>query len=181
MEVSARIGLAIVAGVLGTLYYFLLTFLNGWMMATHWPAWWFGVFPTRHIAATAWLVTLHTIAVMAAAFPIAIACVVIARDRAVQLAVTASTLMTLVSILPLLRPTIWPLVWGDQRIFFLTDQIKIIVAVPFLAWVIRVGSSNHRFERLRGVSSLSQERESMIWINQLRLAAAQPRVAQPHR
>jgi hypothetical protein len=110
MEVSARIRLGIATGVLATLYYFLLTFLIGWIMATHWPAWWFGVFPTRHIAATAWLVTLHTIAVIAAALPIAIACVVIARDRAVQLGVISSTLMTLVSILPLLRPTIWPLV-----------------------------------------------------------------------
>jgi hypothetical protein len=156
MEVSARIRLGIATGVLATLYYFLLTFLIGWIMATHWPAWWFGVFPTRHIAATAWLVTLHTIAVIAAALPIAIACVVIARDRAVQLGVIASTLMTLVSILPLLRPTIWPLVWGDHPMFFVTDRIKIIVAVPFVAWLIRVGSSNHRLERSRVASSVSQ-------------------------
>jgi hypothetical protein len=42
-------------------------------------------------------------------------------------------------------------------------------------------SPNNRFERSRGASSLSQGVESMIGINQFRLPAPQPRVAQPHR
>jgi hypothetical protein len=41
---------------------------------------------------------------------------------------------------------------------------------------LTIGSSDH------GVaSSVDQGRESMIWINQLRWPATQPRVAQPHR
>jgi hypothetical protein len=40
---------------------------------------------------------------------------------------------------------------------------------------------NNRFERSRGIIFGKRRKESMIGINQLRSAAAQPRVAQPHR
>jgi hypothetical protein len=43
------------------------------------------------------------------------------------------------------------------------------------------GESNYRFERSRGRVFGESRRESMIGINQLRFASAQPRVAQPHR
>jgi hypothetical protein len=150
MDVSARIRFGLAAGVLATMYYFLLIHIIGWVMATHWPAWWFGAFPTRHIAGSAWLVTLHTIAVLTAALPVAIASVVIARKRAVLLGATAGFLATVVSILPSLGPTVWPMMWQSHPVFFITDQIKLVVAVPFVAWVILGATSNNRFERSRG-------------------------------
>jgi hypothetical protein len=156
MDISARIRLGLAAGVLATMYYFLLIFTIAWVMATHWPAWWFGAFPTRHIAATAWLATLHTFAVLIAALPVAIASVVIARRRAVLLGVTAGILATVVSIVPSLGPTVWPIIWQSHPVFFITDQIKLAVAVPFVAWVILGATSNNRLERSRDVSSLSQ-------------------------
>jgi hypothetical protein len=42
-------------------------------------------------------------------------------------------------------------------------------------------TSNNRFERSRGHIFVEPRRGSMIWINQLRSRATQPRVAQPHR
>jgi len=42
-------------------------------------------------------------------------------------------------------------------------------------------NSNNRLERSRGRGFVELRSESMIWINQLRLSSAQPRVAQPHR
>jgi hypothetical protein len=41
--------------------------------------------------------------------------------------------------------------------------------------------ANNRFERSRGGVFGEPGRGSMIYINQLRLTSAQPRVAQPHR
>ena len=181
MEVSARIRLGLAAGVLATIYYFLLIFIIDRLMATHWPAWWFGVFPSRHIAATAWLVTLYTIAVLTAALPVAIASVVIARGRAVLLGATAGILATGVSIIPSLGPTVWPTIWQSHPMFFLTDQIKLIVAVPFVTLFILGATSNNRLERSRVASSASQGGGSMIGIKCLRWTLAKPRFAQPHR
>jgi hypothetical protein len=155
MELSARIRFGLAAGVLATAYYFLLIFIIGWVMATHWPAWWFGVFPTRHIAATAWMVTLHTVAVLTAALPVAIASIVIARKRAIQLGAIAGVLATVASMIPSLGPTVWPAIWQGHPVFFVTDQIKLIIAVPFVAWVILGVSSNNRLERSRVGSSVS--------------------------
>jgi hypothetical protein len=48
-------------------------------------------------------------------------------------------------ILPSLRFDIWPLVWNNHPIFFITDQIKLLVAVPFAAWIIRKPFSSSGF------------------------------------
>ena len=125
-------------------------------MARPWPGWWFGVFPNRHIAGVTWLVTVHTVAVLSAALPVAIASVVIARDRATRLGAAAGVLATAAGIIPALSPNIWPLIWNNHPVFFITDQIKVIAAVPFIAWVLFRASSNNRFERSRVASSVSQ-------------------------
>jgi hypothetical protein len=71
---------------------------------------------------------------------LAAASVVIARDRAAQLGALAGVLATAVAIFPTLNPTIWPLIWNNHPVFFVTDQLKLLVAIPFLAWVIRKAS-----------------------------------------
>jgi hypothetical protein len=156
MTVTARIRFVLAAVVLAAVYYYSLVFLVGWTSVDERPAWWLGVFPTRHFAVVAWLVVLHTAAVLLAALPVAVATVVIARREAVLLGLTVAVLATVVAVLPSLSSTIWPLIWNSHPVFFITDQIKLIVAVPAIAWILRAASSNNRFERSRVASSVSQ-------------------------
>ena len=155
MNLTARIRFFLAALALAAGYFYLLIYIIGWMSAHHWPSWWFDVFPSRHVGAEMWLITLHTAAVLLAALPIGIAAVIITRKNAVLLALIAALLATLASLALTFAPTIWPNVWSHP-VFFVTDQIKLIVAVPFIAWVLRAASSNNRFERSRGASPLSQ-------------------------
>src|SRR5450631_2428249 len=94
MTNSAKIPFALAAGVLATVYYYLLDYIVGLTMARHWPSWWFGLFPSRHVAGVAWLVTLHTIGVLSAAFPVGFASVIIARNRGILLGAIAGFLAT---------------------------------------------------------------------------------------
>jgi hypothetical protein len=91
------------------------------------------------------MVGLHTIAVFSAALPVAIAAVVIMREQAALLGALVGILATTVSVVPSLSPDIWPLIWNNHPIFFITDQIKLLVAVPFAAWIIRKLSSGSGF------------------------------------
>jgi hypothetical protein len=156
MIFTARIRFALAAAVLATAYYYLLVFLLSWLSSHERPTWWLGVFPTRLIGALAWLVTLHTVTVLFAALPVAIATVFIARRNAVKLGLAAATLATVVSVFPSLHTDLWTLIWNSHPVFFVTDQIKLIVAVPLIAWAVRGASSNNRLERSRGASSVSQ-------------------------
>jgi MFS family permease len=156
MTLNARIRFSLTAVVLAAGYFFLLVHLIGWMAAHHWPSWWFDVFPSRHVGAVMWLVTLHTAAVLLAALPIGVAAVIIARKKAVLLGLIAAFLATMAAIAPSLAPSIWTIVWGSHPVFFVTDHIKLVVAVPFIAWVLRSASSNNRFERSQVASSVSK-------------------------
>jgi hypothetical protein len=156
MMLTARIRFSLAALVLAAGYFYLLIYIIGWMVAHHWPSWWFDVFPSRHVGAVMWLVTLHTTAVLLPALPIGLAAVIIARKKAVLLGLIAASLATAAAIAPSLAPTIWSTVWSSHAVFFVTDQIKLVVAVPFIAWVLRRASSNNRFERSRAASTLGQ-------------------------
>lgn len=149
MTLTARIRFSLAALALAAGYFYLLIYVIGWMSAHHWPSWWFDVFPSRHVGAVMWLFTLHTGAVLLAALPIGIAAVIIARQNAVLLALIAASLSTVAAMAPSLAPTIWPIIWSSHPVFFITDQIKLVVAAPFIAWVLRAASSNHRFGRSR--------------------------------
>jgi len=110
------------------------------------PAWWIEIFPSRHLAAVMWLVLLHTIAVVFTATPIAIAVVAIARKRPVLVGVIVGVVATAIAVSPYFeRPDHWRLVWDSQPIFFVTDQIKLIVAVPLVAWIILKWISRRAF------------------------------------
>jgi len=155
MTVTARIRFGLTAAVLALAYFHLLVYLVGWMSAHQRPGWWLGVFPTRQSAVVTWLVVLHTAAVVSAALPVAVAAVVLSRQQAVQLGLVVAALATAAAIIPSLSSTIWPIIWNSHPVFFVTDQIKLLVAVPFVAWVLRRASSNNRFEISRGASSVS--------------------------
>jgi hypothetical protein len=156
MTLPARIRFSLAALALAAGYFYLLVYIIGWMAAHHWPSWWFDVFTNRHVGAAIWLGTLHTAAVLLAALPIGMAAVFIARKNAVLLGLIAASLATLVAVAPSLAPTIWSTVWSSHPVFFVTDQIKLVVAVPLIAWMLRSASSNYRFERSRGATSLGQ-------------------------
>ena len=143
MERSVRLRLALAAPVLAALYFYLLVILIGWTSAQHWPSWWFGVLPSRHVAAVAWMVALHTIGVLSAAVPIAFVAVVIVRKEAVFLGAIVGVLATILAVLPSLSAHIWPIVWNSHPVYFVTDQIKLLVAVPFAAWLIRKLSASN--------------------------------------
>ena len=137
MERSVRLRLALVAPVLAALYFYLLIFVISWTSARYWPSWWIAMFPTRHIAAVTWMIGLHTIAVFAAAIPISVAAVFIVREQAAMLGAIVGVIATTLAVLPSLSRNIWPLVWNNHPIYFVTDQIKFLVAVPIAAWIIR--------------------------------------------
>ena len=148
MTVAARFRFALAAVILGVVYYYLLVCLIGWMSTHERPGWWIGVFPSRRIGATVWLIALHTAAVSLAALPVAVIAVIIARPNAVLLALTAAVLATTAAVVPALSSTIWPIIWNSNPIFFVTDQLKLIAAVPIIAWVLRA-ASKHRFQPSR--------------------------------
>lgn len=136
MERSIRIRFGLAAPILGFVYFYLLVLLIGLTSSTLRPSWWIDIFPNRHVAAVMWLICLHTAGVVFAAIPMAIAVVAVVRERAVLLGAIVGVVATALAILPSLRPDIWQLAWSSHPIFFITDQIKLIVAVPLAAWII---------------------------------------------
>ncbi len=137
MDRSVRLRLVLAAPVLGAVYYYLLIFLIGWTSASPWPSWWIGAFPNRHVAALIWIIGSHTIGVFSAAIPIAFATMLIVRGQAMLLGIIVGVIATILAVSPSLTPDIWPLVWNSHPIFFITDQIKLLVAVPVAIWIIR--------------------------------------------
>jgi hypothetical protein len=93
--------------------------------------------PNRHLAARIWIIGFHTIGMFSAAIPIAIAVVLIVREKATLLGICVGVIATTVAVLPSLTPSIWPLVWNSHPIFFITDQIKLLIAVPVAIWIIQ--------------------------------------------
>lgn len=154
MERFARIRLVLSIMALAVAYYYLLIYLVGWTSAQPWPGWWFALFPSRRIVVISWMVILHTIAVLSAASPVAVASLLIDRTRALWVGAIAGAIATAASVLPSLAPTIWPLIWNGYPVLFVADQIKLVAAIPLLVWVIGKLSPNHRLEQTRGSTSL---------------------------
>jgi hypothetical protein len=89
------------------------------------------------VAALIWIIGTHIIGVFFAAFPTAIATVLVLRKQAMLLGIIVGVIATILAVLPSLTHDIWPLVWNNHPIFFITDQIKLLVAVPVAIWIIR--------------------------------------------
>jgi len=143
MNVTARIRFVLAAAVLSVIYFYLLVYLLGWMSAYERPGWWLGFFPTRLSGVLGWLILLHTASVLFAAFPVAVAALAIARKNAVQLGLLAAGLATVADILPVFSSTVGPLIWKSHPVFFVTDHVKLIIAVPLLVWVLGRATSNN--------------------------------------
>lgn len=137
MDRHVRLRLILAAPVLGAVYYYLLIFLIGLTSVTPWPSWWIGLLPNRHVAARIWIIGWHTIGVLSAAIPIAFAAMLVLRKQAMLLGIIVGVIATILAVLPSLTHDIWPLIWNNHPIFFITDQIQLLVAVPAAIWIIR--------------------------------------------
>jgi hypothetical protein len=137
MDRSVRLRLILAAPTLGAVYYYLLIFMIGLTSATPWPSWWTGTLPNRHVAALIWIIGSHTIGVFSAAIPVAFATVLVLRKQAMLLGIIVGFIATILAVLPSVTHDIWPLVWNNHPIFFITDQVKLLVAVPVAVWIIR--------------------------------------------
>ncbi|HEY6456026.1 MAG TPA: hypothetical protein VIY90_12190 [Steroidobacteraceae bacterium] len=135
MDLSVGLRLVLATPVLVAVYSYLLIFLIGWTSEIPWPSWWIGSFPNRHVAALIWIIGSHTIGVFSAAIPTAVATVLVWRKQAMLLGLVVGVIATILGVLPSLTPDIWPLVWNSHRIFFITDQIKLVVAMPIAIWI----------------------------------------------
>jgi hypothetical protein len=89
------------------------------------------------VAARIWIIGSHTIGVFSTAIPIAIAAVLIVREQPLLLGIIVGAITTLLGILPSLAADLWPLIWNGHPIYFITDQIKLLAAVPAAVWIIR--------------------------------------------
>ncbi len=149
MLAIARARLALVTILLALAYYYLLIVTVGWIGGQHFPSWWFSVFSdqTKHVGFTVWIITQHSVAVVGAAIPVAIGAVLLARPAAVQVGLLTGLIAAVAALVPPLTAGTFLLEWGAHPVFFVTDQIKVIFAVPFFAWVLRAASSNNRLER----------------------------------
>jgi hypothetical protein len=137
MDRSVGLRLVLATAVLGVVYSYLLIFLVGWTSEIPWPSWWLGAFPNQHVAALIWIIGWHTIGVLSAAMPIAVAAVLVLRKQAMLLGIVVGVIATILGVVPSLRPDIWPLIWNNHPIFFITDQIQLVVAVPVAIWIIQ--------------------------------------------
>ena len=141
--------------LLSAAYYYLLVFIVGWMGAQPLPEWLLGTFPGRHVALRIWIVAVHAVAVLFAALPVGVAAVLGSQRNAVTLGLIAGSVATLAAVAPSLTPSIWPLIWSNHPVFFLTDQIELVAAVPLVVWVLRRASPDNRIEGPGVASSLS--------------------------
>jgi len=71
------------------------------------------------------------------------------RSRALWTGASAGAIATMVLIAPALMSQVWPLIWSSHPVFSVTDQIKLVAAVPLLLWVIQRLSPHPRFQATR--------------------------------
>jgi hypothetical protein len=142
MKVLSGIRVALMVVVLAAAYDYFLLHISDFLTALAWPHWWMSAFPTRSIAAQSWLIGIHTSIVLLAAAPVALASLWLLPTRTALLAALAGLAVAVVEVLPATTPELWRVVWGAHPVFFVTDNLKIIFAMPLLVWLLRRLPSN---------------------------------------
>jgi hypothetical protein len=148
MTTSQHIRAGIAVAVLAIAYYYLLLYVIGYAMTIHWPSWWYVALPKGKAAAQLWLVVLHTSAVLIAAAPVALLSRVVLYRRRVLLTAAAGVVAVVALNLPA-YPDAFALSWKQHPIFLITDNLKCLLAVPLLAWLLGAAPSNNSLERSR--------------------------------
>jgi hypothetical protein len=142
MKVLSWIRVALMVVVLAAAYDHWLVHIYGFMTGVSWPGWWMSALPSKDLAAQSWLNLVHTSAVLVAAAPVALVSLWRLQIRTALPTAIAGLVVAVVEALPRATPELWPSAWGAQSVYFVTNQLKIILAMPLLAWLLRKLPSN---------------------------------------
>ena len=145
-----RIGVAIVLAT--TAYYYLLMISIGYLLAVSWPTWWMGIFPSTLIGSRVWMFAMHTAAVLISAIPVALLVRLLVPGHAVAACLVAALSALVLVNLPLDRDAI-ALVWAYHPVLLIGDSLKVVLALPFLAWTLCASPLTRRWSG-RSTSSL---------------------------
>jgi hypothetical protein len=139
---SKHVGLVIAcAGVLFA-YQYALVWGIGYALALPLPSGWRASFPTHLSGSLTWLILVHTLAVLIISVPFAL---LIARfggphASAIALAITV-VLFAVFSLPPLVE--FFSIMPRRMRVVSAFDQIKLILVLPLLVWLMRKLPSNN--------------------------------------
>jgi hypothetical protein len=138
-----RVVLIIACAGLLYAYQYALVWGTGHALALSIPSAWSASFPNRLSGTLTWMILVHTLAVLIVSVPFAL---LIARfdgphAPAIALVITG-TLFVFLSLPPLIEFfTTLPM---RQRVVTGFDQIKLILVLPLLVWLMRKLPSNNR-------------------------------------
>jgi hypothetical protein len=139
-----RIGFAVLAAA--TVYYYLLVYSVGYLTAMPWPTCWIGIFPSKLIAVRVWLFVMHTCAILLSAAPVALLVRLLIPAHRVLICVCAAVVALVAANLPL-HLDLLAMSLAQHPILWVMDVLKVLLALPFLAWAFRLAPSNPSLER----------------------------------
>jgi len=90
---------------------------------------------------------LNTSAMCIAALPVALAARFFFGPSASALSAAASLFAVAVAVIPSLGSEVWPLIHGASLVYFVVDNLKMILILPLITWVLDKLPSNYRRER----------------------------------
>jgi hypothetical protein len=150
-----RIVLAAVALGLAWLYVKVLIITIGVAVALAPPPGWGSLFTTHVSSVITWLVICHTVAIFLVALPFSYVIARLYGRVGILLALTLTVALYAVDPLPGVL-TYFQSFSTRTKMITLFDALKLLGILPGLVWVFGRLTSNHRFERSRFASSLSQ-------------------------
>jgi len=125
-------------------YQYALVWGVGHALALPPPSGWRASFPTRLSGSLTWLIVVHTLAVLIVSVPFAL---LIARFGGPQAPVIAlgitGALFAVFSLPPLIE--FFGILSSRVRVVSVFDQIKLILVLPLLVWLMRKLPSNNRW------------------------------------
>ena len=127
-------------------YYYLLVYSIGYLTAMLWPTWWIGIFPSKLIAVRVWLFVMHTCAILLSAAPVALLVRLLIPTHRVLICLCAAAVALVAGNLPL-HLDLLVMSWTQHPVVSVMDVLKVLLALPFLAWAFRVAPSNPSLER----------------------------------
>ena len=145
-----RIVLIALAFGLAWLYIWVVPVATIYAAALSIPSWWGGLFASRSRGILAWLVTVHTFAVLVTSLPFALAIDFLYGRTGVRVALAISVVVYCLTTLPTVVSF-----FGSSplrlKMVTLFDAVKLVGTLPALVWGIGALPSNFRIERRRKV------------------------------
>ena len=140
---SKHVVLVIACAGLLFAYQYALVLGTGYALALPPPSGWRASFPTHLSGSLTWLILVHTFAVLIVSVPFALLIARFGGPRApvIALAITAA-LFALFSLPPFIE--FFGIMSPRTRVVTAFDQIKLILVLPVLVWLMRKLPSNNR-------------------------------------